>query len=135
MNYRLALPAVVCVTLVNLSPLQAQERQLEATGTGSMTAGGETVNAVFELWGNDGQTSLIKIDAPDNEIRFSQITMTSYSADGSSASGNYVPCDGGRCLCELRGDGAGTALMAVCTSEANPDYGQLHISISNITRR
>jgi len=135
MKYRFTLSAAVFISLVGPILVQAQEARLESTGTGTITVDGKTANAIFELWGNEGRTALIKIDAPGIEVRYSQIAMTGYGSDGSSATGQFTPCiDGGVCRCDLGvEDGAGTALTGVCTNTTKP--GALSISISNIRQK
>lgn len=128
MKYRFALYATVCMTLVNLPVLQAEQRQLEMMGTGTVTNDNETIDAEFELWANGGKVSLIKILTGHESA---QITMTSYSADGLNASGN-ITCDSGICPCQLQTNSANTALWGVCT---DPNYGQLHINISYISKQ
>lgn len=135
MKYRFALSVAVFITLVGPALVQAQGEQLESTGTGTITVDGKTTNAGFELWGTDGRTSLIKIDAAGLEVRYSQISMTGYGSDGVSATGEFAPClDDGVCHCNLRSDEAETALTGECSNTAKPGGG-LSISVSNIRKQ
>lgn len=132
MHYRLAVSAVIFFTLVGLSPLQAQDMRLLATGSGTLSADETTYAASYEFWGKNDKAELVKVRVGEDEL---QISVSRHSEDGKQAEGSLTPCEGGNCPCWLQEDEAGTSMTGSCRNEAYPEHGELRLSIANIEER
>jgi hypothetical protein len=136
MKYSLLLCSAVFITLLGQTPLHAQARQLVAMATGTVTnhLDGEPIKANFEMWGIPGATySIMNILPDDKDKGYGQILII--SAGKLEARGKFTPCDGGRCPSTLRGNGAETEIMGVCSNQANPAEGTFSIFITDIKNR
>ncbi len=112
------------IGLLGLTPKNtfAQAGEMQGTGTGTVTLAGETYDATFELWGEDGQTTLIKghADGDDFEVAIS-------SGEETEAQGTFSPCEGGTCPCTLSANEEETEVRGSCDVSG---YGKLQISFT-----
>lgn len=97
-----------------------------ATGYGKVQSLQGTFEANYELYGRDGQTTMLKINV---EGKILEVRLSDFSADKTQASGNLVPCEGGTCPCNLRANEQKKQIFATCTNNAHPEYGQMQFGI------
>jgi len=126
MNHRLVVLATIFISAALFSTLQAQQLTLKATGNGTLTdSDGATYAASFEMWTDDASTAFINISAPAVAQNGMRITLSGFSADGTTANGTITPCEGGVCPCSLQVNDAQSILSGSCT---NPEGETLRLS-------
>jgi hypothetical protein len=132
MNQRMFLFVTTLIAVALFSTLQAQQLTLKASGNGKLTdSDGATYAASFEMWTDDASTAFINISAPAVAQNGMRITLSGFSADGTTAKGTITPCEGGVCPCSLQVNDAQSTLSGSCT---NPEGETLRLNFSGFRR-
>ena len=112
---------------VQIDGSQAPDQQqwpMRVTGTGTVTAQGETREAFFEVLGDDDQAKLIKMDAGGALF---EIAVDESDTGSSTGTGQFSPCEGGDCPCNMAEIEGG--IRGTCTNPAKPDEGELRFTM------
>ena len=117
-------PAQATDQIDNRQAPAQQQWPMRVTGTGTVTAQGETREATFEILGDDQQARLIKMDA--GGVLF-EIAVDESQSGSSTGTGQFSPCEGGDCPCNM----SGTEIEAsgTCTNRAKPEDGELQFTM------